>query len=78
MDYLIHEKAATPELHWRLSMALSVLAPLLFCMLYGCIPESPRFLVAKGREGEALKIISDLRVEGTWRAAGWLGFLFSR
>ena len=45
-------------------MALSVLMPLVYCCVYNCVPESPRFLVTKGRDAEALSVIERLSVQG--------------
>ena len=79
MDYAVHEFAlhrnftnSTPaeevlqraNLHWRTSMALSVLMPLIYCAVYAWIPESPRFLVTKEKDAEALRVIERLSVEG--------------
>ncbi|KAJ3547540.1 hypothetical protein NM688_g5395 [Phlebia brevispora] len=43
---------------WRIPAAVQALAPLLQMILVWFIPESPRFLVAQGRESEAARILA--------------------
>lgn len=38
--------------------------PLIYCVLYTCVPESPRYLVTKGKDGEARRIIEQLTIQG--------------
>ncbi|KAF6155203.1 hypothetical protein GIB67_019729 [Kingdonia uniflora] len=46
-----------PRLGWRWLLALSSLPSLVLLVFYSIIPESPRYLCAKGRTIEALQIV---------------------
>jgi SP family arabinose:H+ symporter-like MFS transporter len=50
------------ELGWRYMLASGMLPAVLFLALLFFVPESPRWLVAKGRKGEALDIL--IKVNG--------------
>eukprot|EP00038_Savillea_parva_P030539 m.78409 g.78409 ORF g.78409 m.78409 type:complete len:530 (+) comp9218_c0_seq1:231-1820(+) len=45
------------ELSWRLAMALSLSFPFLYCISFPFLPETPRYLVMKGRDKDALVVI---------------------
>jgi MFS family permease len=45
---------------WRAPLALSCLAPLINLAIIPFVPESPRFLLTKGRSEEAWAIVRDL------------------
>lgn len=51
---------AAPEVGWRLSLSLQVVAPLILIIGSPFIPESPRWLVDKGRYDEALNVLRKL------------------
>ena len=60
LDYVVKMNTASPETHWRVSMALSAITPILYCMAFPFLPESPRYLVLKGRESEAYDVIKSM------------------
>nr|GFA75175.1 truncated transporter-related protein [Tanacetum cinerariifolium] len=43
---------------WRLLLGVSLLPSLVALLFYTLVPESPRFLYAKGELGEASKILN--------------------
>jgi MFS family permease len=57
-----------PDTCWRVAMGLSAVVPLLFCVLgYPAMPESPRWLVMRGREAEARDALLQLSGGGSAR-----------
>ena len=46
-----------PALGWRWLLALSSLPSFVVLLLYGCTPESPRYLCVKGRTSEAQDVL---------------------
>ncbi|CAK9187661.1 unnamed protein product [Ilex paraguariensis] len=51
------EAIVMPGLGWRWLLALSSLPSFVVLLLYGCTPESPRYLCAKGRTSEAHDVL---------------------
>lgn len=61
VNYLIAKGATDAwltEVGWRVMIGSEVLPCILFCLIVFFIPESPRWLVMKGRDQEALKTLS--------------------
>ncbi|KAI0091287.1 general substrate transporter [Irpex rosettiformis] len=56
--------ASNSEWSWRVPTAVQLLAPFFQMLLIWFIPESPRFLVAQGRESEAARILSRFHANG--------------
>ncbi|KAJ5537812.1 hypothetical protein N7494_007291 [Penicillium frequentans] len=48
------------QFNWRFPLSLQILWPILLCCFLSWLPESPRWLVSKGRTEEAWKVISNL------------------
>jgi hypothetical protein len=46
-----------PHIQWRLCLALQIVAPLLLILGSPFIPESPRWLIARGRDSEGMLIV---------------------
>eukprot|EP00729_Bicosta_minor_P012985 gene12985-23265_t len=62
LDFAVHShfpssSSSSADLHWRVSMALTVIMPSCYIACYPWIPESPRFLVSKGYCAEALAVL---------------------
>jgi MFS family permease len=49
-----------PQIQWRLCLALQVVAPLILIFGTPWMPESPRWLIQRQHDEEALKILCDL------------------
>ncbi|CEP01631.1 Hexose transporter 1 [Plasmodiophora brassicae] len=49
------------DLEWRLAMGMQCVPALLLVLTMSVVPESPRWLAAKGRDGESLAVIARLR-----------------
>ncbi|KAI0684104.1 general substrate transporter [Cytidiella melzeri] len=49
---------------WRVPTAVQLFAPFFQVLLIWFVPESPRFLVAKGREGEAARVLARFHANG--------------
>ncbi|EKM58308.1 uncharacterized protein PHACADRAFT_252522 [Phanerochaete carnosa HHB-10118-sp] len=56
--------AADSNWSWRIPTLVQALAPLLQLLLVWFIPESPRFLIAKGRESEAARVLARFHANG--------------
>ncbi|KAI0784259.1 general substrate transporter [Abortiporus biennis] len=56
--------AGDSDWSWRIPSVIQAFAPLLQIGLIWFLPESPRFLVAKGRESEASKILAKYHANG--------------
>ncbi|OAP59202.1 hypothetical protein AYL99_06500 [Fonsecaea erecta] len=52
-------------IQWRLLLALQCVAPLLLTLGSPWIPESPRYLINKGRDNEGLQVIEKLHANGS-------------
>lgn len=50
---------------WRGPLALTMIPPLVVCLGIYWIPESPRWLLSKGREEEAWEVLSRLHRDPT-------------
>lgn len=58
VDYAVRTQMAdNRDLSWRLGMGLSGVFPLMYCLAFPCLPETPRWLVMKGRDKDALVVI---------------------
>jgi MFS transporter, SP family, sugar:H+ symporter len=58
---MIGRKDPLNGLEWRLALAMQCIPAFLLSAIMIFMPESPRWLAEKGREGEALKTIAKLR-----------------
>lgn len=56
---------ATSQFQWRFPLALQVVPALVLAMGMFFLPESPRFLIEKGRYSEARNILHRLHFDGT-------------
>eukprot|EP00041_Stephanoeca_diplocostata_P029559 m.876852 g.876852 ORF g.876852 m.876852 type:complete len:309 (-) comp23580_c0_seq23:2691-3617(-) len=66
VDYAVRDHfAGQPNVGWRVAMGLSGVLPLLYCMLFPLLPETPRWLMLKGRETEALHVLQRTTATGT-------------
>lgn len=56
------ELVSSKDLQWRLLLSIGLIGPclLLAMIVYGLLPESPRWLVAQEREGEAHRVLQRL------------------
>ncbi|TPX13575.1 uncharacterized protein E0L32_006046 [Thyridium curvatum] len=52
--------SANHQFNWRFPLSLQILWPLLMCCFIKWLPESPRWLVSKGRNDEAWQILERL------------------
>lgn len=52
--------AVMPSLGWRWLLGLSSVPLLVLLVFYPLVPESPRYLVAKGKEDEALEVLGKI------------------
>jgi len=59
-----HHEAGDSPWSWRIPTLVQALAPILQLILIWFVPESPRFLVAKGRESEACRILAKYHANG--------------
>lgn len=58
VDYAVRTGLAdNRDLSWRLGMALSAVFPLLYVLAFPCLPETPRWLVMRGRDKDALVVL---------------------
>ena len=48
----------TPDARWRVAMAISATMPLIYVLLFSCVPETPRWLVMAGREDDAARALA--------------------
>ncbi|EXJ93636.1 hypothetical protein A1O1_02028 [Capronia coronata CBS 617.96] len=55
--------SANASFNWRFPLSLQALWPLLLCFFVYWLPESPRWLVSKGRPDEAWKILAKLHYD---------------
>lgn len=53
----------TPSAKWRSMIGIGMLPPLLILACLWLMPESPRWLIAKGRDAEALDVLKRVRSE---------------
>ncbi|OCT51766.1 sugar transporter [Cladophialophora carrionii] len=51
---------SNPAIQWRLCLALQIVAPLMLLVGSPWIPESPRWLIARGRDAEGISILQKL------------------
>lgn len=49
--------SASAEVQWRVPLALGTVFPLVLTVVYIFLPDSPRYLLLKGRRDEALKVM---------------------
>ncbi|ORZ02202.1 general substrate transporter [Syncephalastrum racemosum] len=50
---------------WRLAIGIQFVVGGIYALGLGCIPRSPRYLIQKGREEEALHALAQIRGDGT-------------
>ncbi|KAJ5953164.1 hypothetical protein N7454_000060 [Penicillium verhagenii] len=55
----------TSQLQWRLPLAFQVIPALILVIGMSFVPESPRFLIEKGRHTEAMCVLRKLHSDGT-------------
>lgn len=56
------DRAGSAEMRWRLGIGLSVIPPAAYCVLHWTLPQSPRWLLRKGRSAEATEVL--MRLQG--------------
>ncbi|KAF9223402.1 general substrate transporter [Gyrodon lividus] len=59
-----YDKAGTSEWSWRIPSLVQAVVPFVQLVLIWFIPESPRYLVAKGLESQAARILATYHVHG--------------
>jgi len=59
-----YDRASDSNWSFRIPILVQAVAPLLQVLLIWCIPESPRFLVSKGKEGEAARVLAKYHANG--------------
>ncbi|KAJ8506878.1 hypothetical protein ONZ45_g8969 [Pleurotus djamor] len=62
--YAAYNHASGSQWSWRVPTLIQAVAPLAQVCLVWVIPESPRFLVSKGLEGEAARILAKYHANG--------------
>ncbi len=67
-NYFVLQLVHDPAVNWRVMLGVGVVPAVLYLLLLLIVPESPRWLVQKGRDQEALAIMK--RVGGEAHAAG--------
>ncbi|KAG1886978.1 hypothetical protein F4604DRAFT_1225062 [Suillus subluteus] len=60
-----YDQAGTSQWSWRVPVFLQAAVPILQMMLIWFIPESPRFLAAKGLESRAARVLAQYHANGT-------------
>jgi len=58
VDRMINVWIDTPDARWRVAMAISATMPLIYVLLFSCVPETPRWLVMAGREDDAARALA--------------------
>lgn len=58
-----------PDLRWRVAMGVSLLLPLFYVMAHPFLPESPRWLLMRGRKTEADRVLAWLEGSSKEREA---------
>jgi SP family arabinose:H+ symporter-like MFS transporter len=67
-NYFVLRLVQDPAVNWRVMLGVGTIPALFYLLLLLIVPESPRWLVQRGRDREALAIMR--RVGGEERAAG--------
>lgn len=57
-NYFIQQNVTDPELNWRWMLGVGVIPAFLYFMLLFLVPRSPRWLMTKGKNEEALKVLT--------------------
>lgn len=57
LDYAVNKSVDDANVRWRVAMAFSASMPLLYTLLYPWVPETPRWLVMRGRDEEAAVVM---------------------
>lgn len=65
-NYLIQQSITDPDLNWRWMLGVGVIPAFLYFVLLFLVPQSPRWLMQRKRNEEALKVLT--RVNGPERA----------
>ncbi len=65
-NYLIQQQITDPDLNWRWMLGVGVIPALLYFLLLFFVPRSPRWLMQRGLNEEALKVL--IRVNGEEQA----------
>lgn len=60
-----YDRAGASQWSWRVPVFIQASVPILQMMLIWFIPESPRFLAAKGLESQAARILAQYHAQGT-------------
>lgn len=60
-NYFILQWIQNPELNWRWMLGIGFFPAAIYLLLLVLIPESPRWLMVRGREQEALSVLARLR-----------------
>ncbi|MBN1599273.1 MAG: sugar porter family MFS transporter [Bacteroidales bacterium] len=56
-NYFILNKVSSPDLNWRWMLGVGAIPAILYFLLLLLIPQSPRWLIMKKRDEEALKVL---------------------
>ena len=65
-NYLIQQQITDPDLNWRWMLGVGVIPSALYFLLLFFVPRSPRWLMQRGLDEEALKVL--IRVNGEEQA----------
>lgn len=71
---IAYDQAGASDWSWRVPVFLQAVVPVLQLVLIWFIPESPRFLAAKGLESKAARVLSQYHASGTSKCEHLVAF----